>query len=98
MAVSKDFLLFGLPVFAAVVVCIAFVVSDCGASLYTWGREYCGRGVDLDSKGHRSYRLCRDGVYGQPIWDAVPLLLLHLPARPVPAPLTGLLNPISYIA
>lgn len=29
---------------------------------------------------------------------AVLFLLLHLPAQPVPAPLTGLLNPISYIA
>ena len=35
MAVSKDCLFFGLSVLAAVVVCIAFVVSDCGAPLYT---------------------------------------------------------------
>lgn len=67
MPVPKDCLLFALSIFTAVIVCIAFVVSGLQQFFIHLKPGILWKRVDLDSKGHRSYRLCRDGVYGQRI-------------------------------
>ena len=59
-------------------------------------QESCGRGVNQDIKG---YEGCIGMEYMvNPFKMAVLLLFLHLPARPVPAPLTGLSSPLKYRA
>ena len=76
----------------AVVVCVAFVISVCGTPLYTWGQEYCGRGVDQNIKGYAG--CVRTDCMVTPFKMAILLLFLYFPAWPVPAPLTGLSSPL----
>ena len=56
----------------------------------------CRRGVDQDIKGYEGYVGVECMV--SPFKMAVLLLSLHLPAQPVPAPLTGLSNSLKYRA